>query len=112
MIVPLRSMPISRTISITSGSASLSSGDSLRFPRSHERCDDVAVAIAEGDDLIALHLLVPAEAKVVAALFRRRCGAVAVNNRRIEEAVLMKPRHRTGEMASMQPLSTHRRQLR
>jgi hypothetical protein len=55
------------------------------------------MAIAEGGDLVALHLLVPAEAEVVAALFRRRCGAIAVNNRRIEEAVRMKPRHRTGE---------------
>src|SRR5271165_552363 len=65
--------------------------------RRHERRDHVAMAVAEGDDFVALHLLVPAEAEVVAALFRRRCGAVAVNDRRIEEAVLMKPRHRTGE---------------
>src|SRR5271165_6476958 len=65
--------------------------------RRHERRDHVAMAIAEGDDFVALHLLVPAEAEVVAALFRRRRRAVAVNDRRIEEAVLMKPRHRTGE---------------
>jgi hypothetical protein len=34
--------------------------------RRYERRDDVAVAIAEGDDLVALQLLVAAEAEVVA----------------------------------------------
>jgi hypothetical protein len=33
---------------------------------------------------------VAAEAEVIAALFRRRCRAVAMNDRRIETAVLMK----------------------
>ena len=70
------------------------------------------MAIAEGDDLVAFHPLVPAEAEVVAALFRRRRGAVAVNDRRIEEAVLMKPRHRAGKNGVDAPLSTHRRQMR
>ena len=37
--------------------------------RHHEWRDDVAVAIAEGDDLVALDLLVPAEAEVVAPFF-------------------------------------------
>src|SRR5271165_1669015 len=54
--------------------------------RRHERRDHVAMAVAEGDDFVALHLLVPAEAEVVAALFRRRCGAVAVNGRPDEAA--------------------------
>src|SRR5271165_5256722 len=63
----------------------------------HERRDHVTMAVAEGDDFVALHLLVPAESKVVAALFRRRRRAVAMNDRRIEAAVLMKPRHRAGE---------------
>ena len=55
------------------------------------------MAIAEGDDLIAFDFLVPTKAEVIAALFRRRRSTVAVNDRRIEEAVLMKPRHRAGE---------------
>ena len=63
----------------------------------HKWRDDVAVAIAEGNDLVALQLLVPAEAKVVAAFFGGRCRAIAMNDRGIEEIILMKPRHRAGE---------------
>jgi hypothetical protein len=36
--------------------------------RRHERRDHVAPAIAEGDDLVALHLLVAAEAEFIAAV--------------------------------------------
>jgi hypothetical protein len=54
--------------------------------RPHERRDHVAMAIAEGDDPVPLHLLVPAKAEVVAALFRRR-----VNDCGVEKAVPMKP---------------------
>jgi hypothetical protein len=37
--------------------------------RHHERRDHIAPAIAEGDDLVALHPFVAAEAEVIAALF-------------------------------------------
>jgi hypothetical protein len=45
----------------------------------------VAGSIAEGNNLIAFHLLMSAEANVVAALLRGRCRAVAVNGRGIEK---------------------------
>src|SRR3984957_6595309 len=61
--------------------------------RRHERRDHVAPAIAEGDHLVALDLLVAAEAEVIATLFRRRCRAVAMDDRRIETTVLMKLQH-------------------
>jgi hypothetical protein len=51
------------------------------------------VPITEDDDLVALDLLVAAEAEVIATLFRRRCRTVAVDDRRIKLAVLMKLRH-------------------
>jgi hypothetical protein len=38
------------------------------------------VAIAEGDDLVAFHVFVAAEAEVVATFFRGRCRAIAVND--------------------------------
>ena len=60
----------------------------------NNRRDHIAVAVAEGDDLVALHFLVPAETNVVAALFRCRRRAIAVDDRDIEEVVLMKPQHR------------------
>src|SRR3984885_3379820 len=70
----------------------------IAIPRRHnERRDHVAPAIAEGDDLVALHPLVATEAQVIATFFRRRCRAVTKNDRRIETAVLMKPRHRASE---------------
>jgi hypothetical protein len=55
---------------------------------------------------------VAAEAEVIATLFRRRCRAVAMKDRRIETAVLMKPRTEPAKIASMQPSSTQRRQMR
>jgi hypothetical protein len=82
---------------MTSGRASLSSGDSLRLPGAVTNGDDVAMAIAERDDLVAFDFFVPTKAKVIAALFCRRGSAVAVNDRRIEEAVLMKPQYRAGK---------------
>jgi hypothetical protein len=63
----------------------------------HERCDHVAVAVAEGNDFVAFQLLVPAEADVVAALFGGRRRAIAMNDRGIEEVILLKLRHRASE---------------
>ena len=63
----------------------------------HKWRDHVALAIAKGDHLVAFHLLMTVEAEVIAALFRRRCRAITMNDRRIETAVLMKPRHRPSE---------------
>jgi hypothetical protein len=60
----------------------------------NKRRDDIAIAIAEGDDLIALDLLVPAETDVVAALLRRCRRTVAVDDGCIEEVLLIKRRHR------------------
>ena len=42
--------------------------------------------VAEGDDLVAFHLLVPAEADVVTALLRRRRGAIAMDDRDVERS--------------------------
>src|ERR1700760_541631 len=55
--------------------------------------DDVAVAVAEGHDLIAFDLLVAVETDVVATLLRRCRGAVAVDDGHVEKVALMKPQH-------------------
>jgi hypothetical protein len=55
-----------RAISVSLGNASRNSGDSLRLPGAVTN-GDVAVAIAEGDDLAALEMLVSAIPEVVAA---------------------------------------------
>jgi hypothetical protein len=47
----------------------------------------------EGDDLIAFDLLVSVEADVVAALFRRRRRAIAMDDGHIEKAGLTKLQH-------------------
>jgi hypothetical protein len=63
----------------------------------HERRDHVAVPIAEGDDLVALDLLVTAEAEVIAS-FLGRCGrAIALNDGGVQTIVLSKPEHRALE---------------
>ena len=54
----------------------------------------IAIAIAESDDLVALHLLVPAEADVVAAFLRRCRRTIAMDDRGIEEIGFMKLQHR------------------
>ena len=61
--------------------------------RRYERRDHVAPPVAEGDDLVAFHLLVPAEADVVTALFCCRRRAIAVNDGDIEEVVLPQLQH-------------------
>lgn len=62
-----------------------------------ERRDHVAVAIAEGDDLVAFQLLVPVEANVVAALLGGRRRAIAMDDRDIKTLVLVKLHHRAGK---------------
>ena len=69
--------------------------------------------IAEGDGLIAFDFLVAVEADVVAALLGYRRRAIAVNDRNIQAVVLMKLQHRAGKYGvSIQPSTTHRRQMR
>ena len=60
----------------------------------HERRDDVTGAIAEGDDLAALEMLVSAIPEIVATFLRRSRRAVAVDDGRVEELVLMKLMYR------------------
>jgi hypothetical protein len=63
----------------------------------HERCDHVAVPIAEDYDLVAFELLVTAEAEVIAA-FLGRCGrAIALDDGDVQAIVLMKFEHRAFE---------------
>ena len=65
--------------------------------RAYEWRDDVAVPVAEGHDLVALEMLVTAVAEIVAAFFRRRRCAIAMNDRQIEQLVIIKPAHRAGK---------------
>jgi hypothetical protein len=83
----------------------------LRLVGSRGR-DHVTMAVAESDHLVSLPLLVAAEPTFVTVPFCRRCRAVAINDRCVEAAVLMKPQYRTGEIASARPMPTHRRQMR
>ena len=62
--------------------------------RRNKRRNHIAIAIAESDDLVALHLLVPAEADVVAAFLRRCRRTIAMDDRGIEEIGFMKLQHR------------------
>jgi hypothetical protein len=63
-------------------------------PRSRdERRDDIAIAITEGHDLIALDLLVSVETDVVAALFCSRRRAIAMDDGHVEKAALVEPQH-------------------
>ena len=62
--------------------------------RTNCRRNHIAIAIAESDDLVALHLLVPAEADVVAAFLRRCRRTIAMDDRGIEEIGFMKLQHR------------------
>jgi hypothetical protein len=63
-------------------------------PRSRDkRRDDIAIAVAEGYDLIAFDLLVSVETDVVAALFCCRRRAIAVDDGHIEKATLVEPQH-------------------
>ncbi|WP_176079004.1 hypothetical protein, partial [Paraburkholderia tuberum] len=59
-----------------------------------EWSNDVAVAIAQGHHLVALQMLVPAILEIVATFLRRRRGAVAVDDRKVKQLVLMKLLHR------------------
>jgi len=63
-------------------------------PRSRDKWrDDIAIAVAEGHDLIAFDLLVPVETDVVATLFRGRRRAIAVDDGHVEKAALVEPQH-------------------
>ena len=63
--------------------------------RRNKRRNDIAIAIAEGDDLVAFDLLVPAEADVVAAFLRRCRRTIAMDDSGVEKIGLMKLAHRT-----------------
>ena len=63
--------------------------------RRNKRRDDIAIAIAEGDDLVAFDLLVPAETDVVAAFLRRCRRTIAMDDSGVEKIGLMKRCHRT-----------------
>src|ERR1700743_2012284 len=58
------------------------------------------MGVAERDGLVALHPLVAAEANIVAALFGCRRRAIAVNDRGVEQAILMKLQHRGSKNGS------------
>ena len=62
-----------------------------------KRRDDIAIPVAECDYLIALSLLVCVEANVIAALFRRCRGAIAVDDSHVEKVGLVKPLYRGDE---------------
>lgn len=59
--------------------------------------DDIAIAIAEGNDLVSFDLLVSVEPDVVAAFLRRCRRAVAVDDGNVEEVGMMKVQYRLGE---------------
>ena len=65
--------------------------------RRHKWRDDITVAIAEGNHLVALYFLVATETKVVPAFLRRSRRAVAMNDRGIEQARAMKDPDRCRE---------------
>jgi hypothetical protein len=83
---------------ITSGSASLSSGDSLRLPGA---ATNGAITLQwrsqKATTLSPFTFWCPLKPRLSPPFFRRRRGAVAVNDRGVEEAVLMKPQHRVGK---------------
>jgi len=89
---PWRSRPTALAIRDTNGRASRNSIAIAR--RRNKRRDHIAIAIAEGDDLVAFHLLVTAETNIVAAFLRRGRCTVAVDHGGIEEIGLMQLQQR------------------
>jgi len=65
--------------------------------RPTNRCDHIAIPVAESDDLIAFHFLMAAEPDVVATFLRRGCRPIAMDDRRVEKICLMKGRYRIRE---------------
>ena len=63
----------------------------------NKRCDHIAIAITESDDLIAFDLLVSAEPNVVAALLRHRCRTIAMDDADVQMIVLLQRHHRPDE---------------
>ncbi len=55
--------------------------------------DHIAVAVAEGNDLIAFHFLVSAEPDVVATFLRRGCRPIPMNDSCVEKIGLKKGRY-------------------
>ena len=58
-----------------------------------KRRDDIAIPVAEGNDLIALDLLMPVEADVVAPFLRRRGRTIAMDDGHVEKVGLTKPQY-------------------
>jgi len=52
---------------------------------------------AEGDNLVAFHLLVSAQSNVVTTLLRSSCRAIAVQDAGLEMTCLLQREHRTYE---------------
>ena len=65
--------------------------------RGYERRDHVAIPVTKCHDLVAFDFLVPIEADVIAALFRRCRRAVTVDHRDVQEIRVMKLQHRSLE---------------
>lgn len=80
--------------------------------RIHERRDDVAVAVTKGDHLAAFEMLLPAIPEVVSAFLRSGRRAVAVNDGKLKQLVLMKSIYRARKIRSMLPSACQRHIIR
>ncbi|MEM9005313.1 MAG: hypothetical protein AAGE59_17540 [Cyanobacteria bacterium P01_F01_bin.86] len=60
---------------------------------SHKQSDDILVPIAEGNDLVALYVLMSAEPEMIAPLLRRRRASITMNDADVEVIILVKQHH-------------------
>jgi hypothetical protein len=97
-MLPCGDTPTALATAVRAFSAGTNMGDSLWVTRgSDEWREDVAALIAECHDLVALEVLVAAEAEVVAARLGHGGAAVAIYDACVEQTVLMQREHRARE---------------
>jgi hypothetical protein len=70
----------------------------------NQRCNNIAVAIADSDNFIALKVFVPAESQIITAFLRRCRCPIPMKNADVEELFLVKMRHGTRDDSIEAPL--------
>ena len=63
----------------------------------HKRCDHIAIAVAESDNLVAFYFLMAVEPDVIAAFLRRGCRFIPMDHGCVEKIGLMQAQHGASE---------------
>jgi len=91
-IVPFKSRPMARAISVTKGSASRNNGDSFRLPGAltNKRSNYIATSVAEGNNLVTLHVFLPTITNVISTFFSGCCRPITMDYAGILQIILVK----------------------